>query len=280
MSHAAVPGSVLLEHPSGSTARITRHGAQVVSWTDRTGRERLYLSRETRFGAGASIRGGIPVVFPQFGNGPLPKHGFVRTREWSLVSHAATSAVLRITDDDATRAIWPQRFLVELQVELSESLTVRLRVRNSGESSFAFSAALHNYFLVDDVTVAAVQGLGGVSYHDKTAPAMAGSTASVADHVQSDDALVIDRETDRVYVGGPRQVSIERATGSSATVVAEDGFDDWVVWNPWRDGAAALSDMPSDDYLRMICVEAARVDAPVVLDPGMEWIGTETMTVT
>lgn len=280
MSHAAVPDSILLEHSSGSSARITRHGAQVVSWTDSAGRERLYLSRETRFGAGASIRGGIPVIFPQFGNGPLPKHGFVRTRDWSLVSHGATSAVLRVTDDDATRAIWPHRFLVELQVELTESLTVRLRVRNTGQSSFAFSAALHNYFLVDDVTAATVQGLGGVSYHDKTAPAMTGSTASAADRVQDVDALAIDRETDRVYVGGPRQLSIERASGSSATVIAEEGFTDWVVWNPWREGAAALPDMPSDDFLRMLCVEAARVDAPVVLDPGMEWIGTETMTAT
>lgn len=280
MTRKAAPESVVLEHASGSTARITRHGAQVVSWTDVTGRERLYLSRETRLGEGASIRGGIPVIFPQFGNGPLPKHGFVRTREWSLVSHDATSAVLRITDDDATRAIWPYPFLVELQVELSESLTVRMRVRNTGDSAFAFAAALHNYFLVDDVTRTAVQGLAGVSYHDKTAPTVTGSTSNFADRVQREDALVIERETDRVFVGGPRQVSIERASGSSATVIAADGFGDWVVWNPWRELAATFSDMPPDDYLRMLCVEAARVAAPVVLDPGAEWTGTETMTVT
>lgn len=275
-----MPESLRLEHSSGSAARITRHGAQVVSWTDTTGRERLYLSRDTKTGSGASIRGGIPVIFPQFGNGPLPKHGFVRTRAWSLVSHAATSAVLRITDDDTTRAIWPHRFLAELQVELSESLTVRLRVQNTGDSPFAFSAALHNYFLVDDVTRAAVQGLAGVAYHDKTAPDISGATSSTADRVQRDDALEIDRETDRVYVGGPRQLSIERAAATSATVIAEEGFSDWVVWNPWRDAAAALADMPADDYLRMLCVEAARVDSPVALDPGSEWIGAETMTVT
>lgn len=272
--------ALLLEHPSGSTARVAQHGAHVVSWTDPAGRERLYLSRETRTGAGASIRGGIPVIFPQFGAGPLPKHGFVRTREWSVIAHRPASVTLRITDDETSRALWPHRWMLELEVELAESLTVRMRARNTGDSGFDFTAALHNYFLVDDVTTAAVRGLGGVAYHDKTGPALAGATASGAGDIQREELLQIVGETDSVYVGGPRTVAIERAVGSSATQITADGFGDWVVWNPWRDGAAALGDMPGADYRRMLCVEAARVESPPRLDPGAEWVGTETLTVT
>lgn len=281
MSYGSVlDAAVLLEHPSGSTARITRHGAQVVSWTDPAGRERLYLSRDTRSGPGSSIRGGIPVIFPQFGMGPLPKHGFVRTRDWSVVSHLPTTATFRIADDEASRALWPHRWSVELHVELTEALTVRMRVRNMGNAHFDFTAALHNYFLVDDVVSSAVRGLGGVAYQDKLAPSIVSSNASGTSEVQRDQELVITGETDRVYVHGPRIVSIEDAIGTSATHIAADDFGDWVVWNPWRDAAAKLGDMPPDDYRRFVCVEAARVESPIMLAPGTEWTGVETMTVT
>jgi glucose-6-phosphate 1-epimerase len=277
---SVLDAAVLLEHPSGSTARITRHGAQVVSWTDQEGRERLYLSRDTRSGPDASIRGGIPVVFPQFGTGPLPKHGFVRTREWSLVSHLPTSATLRITDDDVSRALWPHHWMVELHVELGDALSVRMHVRNTGDAPFDFTAALHNYFLVDDIARAQVHGLGGVSYVDKTVSPVTGSTATATSDIQRDDALTIVGETDRVYERGPRSVSIEDAIGTSATHIAAEGFGDWVVWNPWRAMAAGLGDMPPDDYRRMLCVEAARVSSPIALAPDAEWTGMEAMTVT
>lgn len=286
MSYGSVlDAAVLLEHSSGSSARITRHGAQVVSWTDPAGRERLYLSRDAHSGPGASIRGGVPVIFPQFGTGPLPKHGFVRTRDWSVVSHHAASATFRITDDEASRALWPHRWSVELHVVLDEALTIRMHVRNAGDAHFDFTAALHNYFLVDDVVSSAVRGLGGVAYLDKAAPPVvgasaSGASASGANEVQRDAELVITGETDRVYVRGPRSVSIEDAIGTSATRIASDGFGDWVVWNPWRDAAAALGDMPPDDYRRFVCVEAARVESPIVLAPGTEWTGMEALTVT
>jgi glucose-6-phosphate 1-epimerase len=272
--------AVLLEHPSGSTARVARHGAHVVSWTDATGRERLYLSRETRTGPGASIRGGIPVIFPQFAAGPLPRHGFVRTRDWSVIAHQPTSVTLRITDDDTSRALWPHRWTLDLHVELGETLAVRMHARNTGDSAFDFQAALHNYFLVDDIATAAVRGLAGVAYHDRTKPAQAAATSSGATGVQRDELLAVDGEIDRVYVGGPRTVAIEHAIGTSSTQISADGFGDWVVWNPWREGAAGLSDMPADDYRRMLCVEAARVESPIRLEPTGEWIGVETMTAT
>jgi len=264
--------AVTLVHPSGASARITHHGAHVVSWVDPSGKERLYLSPKAQFGLGQAIRGGIPVIFPQFATGPLPKHGFLRTRRWSLIAHVGSSATFRITDDDQTRALWPYPFIAELTVDLAEMLTVSLRITNSGDSPFSFTAALHNYFAVGNVQQSAVEGLTGLVYVDKV--------LSGGRYVEEASELRVNGETDRIYISGPRQVTIAAAIGSSSTVVGADGFGDWVVWNPWREGSASLADMGSEDYLEMLCVEAARISDPVVLDARAAWCGTEVIGAT
>jgi glucose-6-phosphate 1-epimerase len=263
---------VTLVHPSGASARIAPHGAHVVSWVDTSGQERLYLSSRAQFEPGSSIRGGIPVVFPQFATGPLPKHGFLRTRRWTLTEHLGSSARLRISDDDQTRALWPHSFVAELAVTLTDVLTVALTITNSGDSPFSFTAALHNYFAVTDVRLSSVQGLSGLVYVDKMA---AGIRCT-----EEAGEIRLNGETDRIYTSGPRQVAVSCAVGSSSTVVASDGFGDWVVWNPWQEGSASLADMDTGDYLHMLCVEAARISEPVVLAAGAMWCGTEVIGAT
>ena len=142
----------------------------------------------------------------------------------------------------------------------------------TGDSPFSLTAALHNYFAVTDVQQALVQGLSGVVYVDKMA---AGARC-----VEEAAELQLRSEADRVYISGPRQVAISSAIGSSSTVVGTDGFGDWVAWNPWREGSASLADMDSEDYLQMLCVEAARISDPVVLAPGAAWCGMEVIGVT
>src|SRR5204863_9262286 len=70
----------------GARAAAFTHGAQVTSSKTVGGDERLFLSERSAFAADAAIRGGGPVIFPQFGAmGPLPKHGFARVVEWDSV---------------------------------------------------------------------------------------------------------------------------------------------------------------------------------------------------
>ncbi len=97
--------------PDGAEATVLLHGAQVVSWRPaqggRPGEERLYLSDQAVFEAGHAVRGGVPVIFPQFERrGPLPRHGLARTRNWSAIEMRAASdhalTVLRLTDDEAS----------------------------------------------------------------------------------------------------------------------------------------------------------------------------------
>ncbi|MES2106056.1 MAG: D-hexose-6-phosphate mutarotase, partial [Pseudomonadota bacterium] len=64
---------LILRAQDGAQAGITAHGAHVCSWIPAAGKEQLFLSKTSEFRDGAAIRGGVPVIFPQFaGLGSLP----------------------------------------------------------------------------------------------------------------------------------------------------------------------------------------------------------------
>src|SRR2546425_7478854 len=66
--------SVLLRAPDGATAIVTCYGAQVVSWIPTGDDERLFLSPKSALDKLSPIRGGVPIVFPQFATyGSLPR---------------------------------------------------------------------------------------------------------------------------------------------------------------------------------------------------------------
>ena len=87
-----------MSHPSGASCEIVLTGAHVTSWKTADGVERLFMSSASQFGAGAAIRGGIPVCFPQFsGRGPLPKHGFVRTSDaWEIAEMSSEGGACKL----------------------------------------------------------------------------------------------------------------------------------------------------------------------------------------
>jgi len=43
-----------------------------------------------------------------------------------------------------------------------------------------------------------------------------------------------------------------------------------VVWNPWQEKAASMSDLAPMEYLEMLCVEAGAVTTPTSLPPGQQ----------
>jgi len=267
--------AVRLRAPDGASANVLLHGAQVVSWVPAGGEERLFLSGRSRYGEGASIRGGIPVIFPQFSErGPLPRHGFVRTRHWRLL-HAETGvddaiAVLQMSDDEHTRAVWPFSFALELTVGVrAERLDVELAVTNTGTTSFEFMAALHTYLRVSEIGAARLGGLHGCRYEDAV-----GSTVKV----EMADELRVEAETDRIYfdAGSPLLLG----EGGRRLRIEATGFPDVVVWNPWQQRAAAMPDLAPDDFRRFLCVEAALIGRPLCLVAGAEWFGRQSLSAT
>jgi len=265
--------SVLLRAPDGASAIVTCHGAQVVSWIPFPDDERLFLSPESAFDEHSPIRGGAPVIFPQFATyGSLPNHGLVRTRDWRVVALDAgeriACATLRLEDCSDTRMLWPHVFACELSVSVGGGrLELQMRIENPGPGPFDFCAGLHTYLRVADIRAVRVEGLHGTRYRDRT--------RQDRESIDSADPLTISSEVDRIYVDAPKELVV-RENGRSMRVRAHS-FPDVVVWNPWKEKCASLDDMPNDGYQHMLCVEAVVVGTPVTLARHGRWSGGQTL---
>lgn len=266
--------SVTLRAGDGGTATVHTHGAHVTSWRTPDGREQLYLSPRAVIDDRAAIRGGVPVIFPQFaGEGPLPKHGFARTAAWRVIDAAPDGSdpyvVLRLADDASTRAVWPFPFVATYRVELVEgSLRLSLSVHNPGDRQLPFTAALHTYLRVADAAAVRVRGLQGARYRD--------SARGNVQEVQADPELAIAGEVNRIYFDVAGIVGI--VEGDREVRSAMRGFSDVVVWNPGQGGEAALGDMEPGGSARMLCIEAAAIGTPVRIEPGQSWTGVQRLT--
>jgi glucose-6-phosphate 1-epimerase len=262
-----------LRAADGATATIHRHGAHVTSWCPAGDDERLYLSARSGFEGSAAIRGGIPIIFPQFATeGPLPRHGFARTSTWSLagVSRGADGEAeleLVLRDSPDTRAIWEAAFTAIVSVAIfSRQMAVSLSVENVGDAPFSFTAALHTYLRVHDVAAAEIVGLCGTRYR--------GEDRSLV--VDDAERLRVDGFLDRVYVGAPSHLELHE--GGRRLLIDAEGFPDAVVWNPGSERAAALADLDPGGERQFVCIEAAAVQEPITLGPRRRWSGPHTLT--
>lgn len=266
--------SHVLRLPQGDHVRVLQHGAHIVSWVA-GGRERFFLSPQARLDGQSAIRGGVPVCFPQFNQrGPLPKHGFARHLSWEVGGAAVCTAetaslTLCLRDGEPTRAHWPQAFEARLRLDLSPgSLQITLSVRNTDARPLDFSGALHSYLAVDDIAEARLEGLQGQAEWD-----------AVRDHHGlAAEVLRFEGEFDRVYAAAPRPLHLRDGV-QMLEIAQSPSWAQTVVWNPGAVLCATLSDMPADGHLRMLCVEAAQVLAPIRLPAGGEWAGWQRLTV-
>jgi glucose-6-phosphate 1-epimerase len=264
----------VLRLSQGDHVRVLQHGAQVVSWVA-DGRERFFLSPQARLDGRSAIRGGVPVCFPQFNQrGPLPKHGFARHLPWDVEGPPVCTAeraslILCLRDNEATHAHWQQAFEARVRVDLAPgSLQITLSVRNTDTRPLDFSGALHSYLAVDDIDKARLEGLQGQAEWD-----------AVRDHHgRGAEALHFEGEFDRVYAATPQPLLL-REDRQVLEIAQSPSWAQTVVWNPGAALCATLTDMPADGHLRMLCVEAAQVLAPIRLPAGGEWSGWQRLTV-
>ena len=79
--------------------------------------------------------------------------------------------------------------------------------------------------------------------------------------------MLFDRETDRVYTDlGPAQLL---HTPQGTIEVSRENSQSAVLWNPWIEKSQRLGRFNPEDYLTMVCLEAANVlEDKVVLAPG------------
>lgn len=275
MSAAHEVPSVELRAPDGAFARIYLDGAHVTSWIPaRSQVDRLFVSREAQYGPGCSIRGGIPVCFPQFGAfGPIGHHGFARLSRWTVVTedeiNGGARVVLRLADTEASRTVWPFAFRADLSVHVAAAaLTVQLTVTNTDAQPLSFTAALHPYFAVENALATTVRGLSGCRYRD--------ALRDGAEFDEAGDVLPIEGHIDRVYFATPDV--IEMREPNRTLRIEKRGFPETVVWNPGAEGTHSRADFADGDERHMVCVEAAVVRPPVLLASGEQWVGTQLMT--
>lgn len=264
---------VLLTASDHARAEIYLHGAHVTSWIPAGGEEQFFLSQKSEFRPGAAIRGGVPIIFPQFSNlGPFLRHGFARTSLWEFVGAEKVAgndvaAKFQLRDSAATRKMWPFAFLAEFIVTITgKRLEMTLAVTNTDAQPFSFTAALHTYFRVSEVGPVRLENLNGVRYHDQV---------TRKDAIEVAPSVRFDGEVNRIYFNAPPQLILRE--GNRAVDIQATGFPDAVVWNPGAQNGAALSDLEAEGYRRFVCVEAAAIGTPVQLAPNASWRGTQIL---
>lgn len=278
---------ITLDLPGAGRVVVMAQGAQVVSWCTADGHEQLFLSSKAVFDGSSAIRGGVPVCFPQFNqrvleNRELPKHGFARGLPWRaadmVTSHDSVSVQLQLNEADLPAGLsqrWPMSFAATLEVLLAPGrLRVGFAVQNTGTNSWPFALALHTYLRVGDLAKTKLNGLQGVRYWD----AVTHLHDPQALQTQTQSPLVFVEQTDRVYRQVPRTLVLN-CPNRTVRIEQSSSFSETVVWNPGSELGATLADMPADGYRQMLCIEAAKIDQPIWLEPGERWHGWQQLTV-
>lgn len=250
---------------------VSAYGGQVLSYQPSPGQELLWLSPLAVWHQQQPIRGGVPVCWPWFGpvdnqlnpqQQQLPNHGLVRTQLWTLLQHNVTAdycqLCLSICVDDLPYLsentlpadILPENALPKHAVELSLTVTLTahdLSITLSCNEPMLQQAALHSYFQVSDLPQTQVLGIGQ-QYRDKVQQNLL---------VTAESPLIFDREIDRVYTQPTAKLALQ--SNQHTIAIEQQGYDSTIVWNPWVERCAAISDLANDNYQHFVCVESARL---------------------
>lgn len=260
---------IALSNPQAD-AIVYLNGAHLSSWRPKGVDEVLFMSKSSHFQPGKAIRGGVPIIFPWFGNRAghpeSPAHGFARTMSWNVIgcdqkAEGPCAMTLELQSNDATKAIWPFDFALRFTICASKTLSMALAVQNTGTQPFTFEEALHTYLSIGDIAKTSITGLAGANYIDKV--------ENFSRKQQSPDPIVISGETDRVYLATKSACVVNDPVLKRKLVIAKENSDATVVWNPWITKAKAMSDFGADEWQRMVCVETCNVaDHAITLAPG------------
>lgn len=250
-------------------AVVSRQGAQVLEFQASGKPPLLWCSPLAARQPGKALRGGIPLCFPWFGPHPTdpakPAHGVARQRDWVFAGARQASETLQLeftlAADAATYALWPHDFVATLVMTFGRQLALQLTVANTGLEPFGFDFAFHSYFPLADSRQARVEGLANSLCIDQLAPGRPRS--------RQQGAVRFNGETDRIYLGTTGDCHlVDEVRGHFRRIRAPD-CRSVIVWNPGPEKTARLTDMPSDAWRGMACVESGNIeDDASVLPPG------------
>ena len=262
-----------LQH-AGAELDILAQGAQILR-DQRAGEPPLlWCSPQASYQAGQSVRGGVPVCWPWFGDlgrnppdvqamveGSAPFHGLARSRDWQLLDSACDERGVSLSLQlSGPLPGWAHAASLSLHLQLDDALTLRLHIHNHGAQPPAISQALHSYFAISDIRQVQLRGLDGCRYIE--------TLEDWAERRQHGD-LGFAGETDRIYLDVPQRLELLDQGWQRRLVLEVSGSRSAIVWNPWIDKAGRLSQFAADAWQRMLCIETANVwDDCLQLAPG------------
>lgn len=238
-----------------ATAEIYLHGAHITSFQPAGAEQVLWTSEAAQFQAGKAIRGGIPVIWPWFGDHPTdadkPAHGFARTQQWSVsqtkeLPGKRTQISFKLGQSEETKSLWPHPFMLELHVTVGPQLQIDLVTHNHHSAGVEITQALHTYFNVGDIDQVQVAGLSGNTYLDKVQDYQSFPQYGPVPFLE---------EVDRIYLNTSDECIIVDEALKRKIYVDKLGSNSTVVWNPWIEKSKQMDDFPDDGYKTMVCVE-------------------------
>jgi len=106
-----------------------------------------------------------------------------------------------------------------------------------------------------------VNGLKDVEYADRT--------ASGQHRKQVETPIRIAGETDRAYLNTQSACTIEDPVMKRTIRIEKENSAVSVLWNPWAAKAMSMPDFGDDEWVSMVCLEAANaLDYAVTLAPA------------
>jgi len=256
-----------------STAEIYLQGAHLTHWQPNGQEPVLFLSERSAFQPGKAIRGGVPLIFPWFAARTAtpfcdrtdgPSHGFARTSEWLLVEAGRSKddfeMVFRLTNNDASREVGFESFSATYKICVGSELELELIVENQSAQTFQFEEAFHTYLAVGDARKISVSGLQNLEYIDRA------DSLKLKRHEETEFHL--SGETDRLFVDAGGKIEIEDPVLKRVISVDKLNSQSSVIWNPWDQLTAKMSDMAPDGWSRMVCVESANANKNAVVLPS------------
>jgi glucose-6-phosphate 1-epimerase len=263
LQHTVKDGLDLIQLGSDSChATFSKQGAQLLTFDQAGLAPMLWRNPQATYQPGVAVRQGIPLCWPWFGDlrrnpaevrqqfqclPDAPAHGLVRQVVW-------TPDAGNLEKDWATITFRTEQPAVGLSLAVTYRLThqdleIRLTTENRTRETVALSLALHTYFAVSDIANVSISGLQGTPYIE--------TLDNWSERIQS-GPLHIEGETDRIYYQTPPRIELQDNGLQRAIQIESKDSRSAIVWNPWTEKAARLSQFAAQDYRTMLCIETAR----------------------
>jgi len=255
-----------------ATATISLYGGQVLEYKPHDQSEQvIWLSDKAIFQDNKAIRGGIPICWPWFGDynhinnndrpmlEQLPAHGFARISLWDIFStellpDGATKIVLKMpcynTCQEYQTVNAHFHLTLEMTLLISDCLKISLTTINHDSKDWLLADALHSYFRVSNINEISIRGLEQTRFIDKVKRGQTGT---------EDSEISLKGETDKVFINTSSEIILDDPGFGRSISINKENSNSTVIWNPWQEKTLQMSDMSSEAWINMVCIEPANV---------------------